>query len=170
MAMENLAKAQLDSTNTGADLIPQQIAPGIIDVQRKLNVMDKLMPRVEWDSDIFTQKPRNSNPVAQAYAENGTWNVVSSAYGNSTWQMKTLGLLGGVSNKLQAGTKAFTNAYVDEITSASLALAKLEEHYILNGDSSANALVFDGIAKQLSTNVFTSANSHYCGPLERYVR
>jgi HK97 family phage major capsid protein len=151
--MDILRKAILNiSDNSGINLIPEVIDPYIQELARTLSPFQREVPRQEWLNDTYTVVQRTANIVGKALGENDQWTTNRSALNKKTFEMKTIGSQGGVSNKLQEGSQLFFNALNGEIESAVRGAVKFEEHCLLNGDSGVDTNQFDGLKKQIVTN------------------
>ena len=133
-------------------LIPVFVDPDIKLVQQRLTPVRELTPRraVQGKSYDFNQITAIAD--AQTLAEGAALTEQNDTFVRQTVPVKFLYSVGKVTGQMQAAARGYIDAMDFDMTNKALAMARLEENLILNGDASTTPTEFDGLIQGITTN------------------
>jgi hypothetical protein len=141
--MDALNKALMTSA-TGANLLPYDLAPGIMEYLGKISPLWSAMPKKPAAGKVHEWTQRTAVPAGRFEGELATPAPLISTYTRPTVQLKILRIAGGVSGFQQAVSEKFINALQAEIEGAVEGFAETLEWSILYGNKN-DAYQFDGL-------------------------
>lgn len=157
---EELLKA-LQSQDSSGD--PTSEAEALINeiVERDLHVLvlrgTPILNRVSkktWSTNAYVYRQQLSDPEGSFLYDGETMpSVVASTFDKVSVPMKYLYVPFSVTGPMQYAVRDWINLLDNELQSATASLSRIIERKLVTGDSSVRPKEFDGLDKQITTNV-----------------
>lgn len=143
------------SGSTGSVLVPTVIDAGIRLFVEQRSPLWNIIPKKTAEGMTWNYKEKNGIQAASFGSELGALPAAGhSTYQNRSKDIKSVYIRGEISGQLIAASRTFINVASAEIADASLGMVRTLEQELITADSAVNTDKFDGLAKQITTNVF----------------
>ena len=169
-ALQDLQKAITETSVSGLLLVREDLqaemaimAPTDTPLRNRLNRIQGNGKAHSWYKLIPTSQPEGlflgTPPSAGFFAAGGLPTATTPAYKHVSAPYASLGDLVTVSFFDQMAGGTYTDIKKHQLKVKMLNVALMEEWALINGDSTANPLAFDGIRVQTTTNIKDNANA-----------
>jgi hypothetical protein len=169
-ALQDLQKAITETAVSGLLLVREDLqaemavmAPTDTPMRNRLNRIQGNGKAHSWYKLIPTSQPEGlflgTPPSAGFFANGGLPTATTPSYKHVSAPYASLGDLATVSFFDQMAGGTYTDIKKHQLKVKMLNVALMEEWAIINGDSGANPLAFDGLRVQITTNTKDNANA-----------
>ena len=169
-ALQDLQKAITETSVSGLLLVREDLqaemaimAPTDTPMRNRLNRVQGNGKAHSWYKLVPTSQPEGlflgTPPSAGFFANGGLPTGTTPSYKHVSAPYSSLGDLATVSFFDQMAGGTYTDIKKHQLKVKMLNVALMEEWAILNGDSVANPLAFDGLRVQITTNTKDNANA-----------
>jgi hypothetical protein len=151
--MGDIRKA-LDIAAAGSALIPEEVSEGIrMFIERRTSIYN-LIPKIDWDTNTYIHRAVTGAPSASFLGDGGNLPArTTGTYAKRSSAIKYLYTTGEVTRPMQLAARTVLDALATEIELHTLAMLRTLEIKVISGDSGVDPLEFDGLAKQITTEV-----------------
>jgi len=145
------------STYTGYGLMPPFLDPSIVDRTVRETPLVRLLPRRAVRGRSYTYNILTAKAGASFLGDDASLADQVDTYSIGSVDMKYLYAVGRVTGPAQASASGFINLMAEDIRIKTASMNEALENEIINGNTSTNALGFQGLIQLISTN--SSSNS-----------
>lgn len=133
-------------------LIPVFVDPDIKLVQQRLTPVRELTPRRASQGKSYDFNQITAIASGTTEAEGAALTEQNDTVGRATVPIKYLYSVGKVTGQMQAAARGYIDAMDYDMTNKALAMARLEENLLINGDATTTPTEFDGFINGITTN------------------
>lgn len=133
-------------------LIPVFVDPDIKLVQQRLTPIRELTPRRAVQGKSYDFNQITAIARGQTLAEGAALTEQDDTFVRVTVPVKFLYSVGKVTGQMQAAARGYIDATDFDMTNKALAMARLEEDLLINGDLTTTPTEFDGFIQSITTN------------------
>ena len=139
-------------TNAGQVLVPVWVDEDIVDLTRIDTPLVNLIPRVT--NRGLTADWNQITAIASGVflAEDAALPDQDDTFVRQFTPIKFGYAIGRVTGQLQAGARGYIDAMALAVRNKTLAIKRLEENTLINGDATANPLEYDGLIVEITAN------------------
>ena len=150
---------QYDATSGYAPvLIPIYVSQDIIDLSRKLTPLYAMLPKAAVQGmTIDWNKVTYNTDSARWETQDAAANEKDDTYARSSIPIKFCRAYGRVTGPAQVGSRGYIDMERQEVLVKTQALIQKIENEIINGNTSTDALGFDGLLASITTNSTTQS-------------
>jgi HK97 family phage major capsid protein len=145
-------------TYTGYGLFPPYIDPSIVDRTVRETPLVKLLARRAVGSKTYVYNPLTTKSGAQWYGEDPSLSNQNDTYTTTSINLKYLYAVGAVTRPAMLSA-SIINPMEEKIRVATASLNEALEDEIINGNTSTNALGFQGLIQTISTNTVNNSGA-----------
>lgn len=152
------------NTTDTATLVPAIIDPGIRMFVETRSPLWAIMNRFPWETMVYSYREQNTLPSASFRAElEALPDAVRAAYTQRNFDMKSVYVRGEISGQIQAASRTLVNIVQRETSNLGTAMVRTLEQKLISGNASSDPDEFNGLAIQVTNNVFGDTNNNGTG-------
>ncbi len=141
-------------------LIRENLSPFVSRLTEKDTPLRDRLPRETGNGEAASWNVLTAMGVGNSpFTEGGTPTEDASTYERRTALYKELGKVKSISDRMLAAGRSFNDQEAEQTDVAMREVIQDEEYYIVNGDTGASALQFDGLKTLVTTNVTDDNNN-----------